>query len=208
MPFSSVTLSFFSFNSVTSLTPRYSTVTSTGILSVTLTHFQTHPKFFKVGNTIIKLENIKGYSISKSVNKKDLFYEKRWEEKTLFWIMWIMVFPCYCSVALVVSDSVRTHRQQSTKLLCPWDSPGKNTGVGCHFPLQSMKMKSLSHVQLLATPWTTACWAPLSMGFPRQEYWSGLPFPSPSFFLKRFKSMGRVWRAKAKKWPLRMLYKK
>ena len=38
---------------------------------------KTHPKFFKVGNTIIKLENIKGYSISKSVNKKDLFHEKR-----------------------------------------------------------------------------------------------------------------------------------
>ena len=36
----------------------------------------------------------------------------------------------------------------------------------------------LSHVQLFATPWTVACQAPLSMGFPRQEYWSGLPFPS------------------------------
>ena len=37
----------------------------------------------------------------------------------------------------------------------------------------------LSHVQLFATPWTVACQAPLSMGFSRQEYWSGLPFPSP-----------------------------
>ena len=37
----------------------------------------------------------------------------------------------------------------------------------------------LSHVQLSAIPWTVACQAPLSMGFPRQEYWSGLPFPSP-----------------------------
>ena len=37
----------------------------------------------------------------------------------------------------------------------------------------------LSHVQLFATPWTVADQAPLSMGFPRQEYWSGLPFPSP-----------------------------
>ena len=35
-----------------------------------------------------------------------------------------------------------------------------------------------SHVQLFATPWTVACQAPLSMGFSRQEYWSGLPFPS------------------------------
>ena len=37
----------------------------------------------------------------------------------------------------------------------------------------------LSHVQLFATPWTVACQAPLSMGFSRQEYWSGLPFTSP-----------------------------
>ena len=40
-------------------------------------------------------------------------------------------------------------------------------------------MKSLSHVQLSATPWTTAYQAPLSMGFSRQEYWSGVPLPSP-----------------------------
>ena len=38
----------------------------------------------------------------------------------------------------------------------------------------------LSHVCLFATPWTIACQAPLSMGFSRQEYWSGLPFPSLS----------------------------
>ena len=36
----------------------------------------------------------------------------------------------------------------------------------------------LSHVQLFVTPWTVACQAPLSVGFSRQEYWSGLPFPS------------------------------
>ena len=40
-------------------------------------------------------------------------------------------------------------------------------------------MKSLSRVQLFATPWTVAYQAPLSMGFSRQEYWNGLPFPSP-----------------------------
>ena len=37
----------------------------------------------------------------------------------------------------------------------------------------------LCHVQLFVTPWTTACQAPQSMGFPRQEHWSGFPFPSP-----------------------------
>ena len=42
-----------------------------------------------------------------------------------------------------------------------------------------MKVKSLSRVQLLAAPWTAAYQAPLSMGFSRQEYWSGVPLPSP-----------------------------
>ena len=41
----------------------------------------------------------------------------------------------------------------------------------------------LSHVRLCANPWTVACQAPPSMGFPRQEYWSGLPFPSPGIEL-------------------------
>ena len=64
----------------------------------------------------------------------------------------------------------------------PWDSPGKNAGVGCHFLLQCMKVKSevksLSRARLLATPWTAAFQAPPSMGFSRQEYWSGVPLPS------------------------------
>ena len=45
-----------------------------------------------------------------------------------------------------MSDSVRPHRQQPTRLPCPWDSPGMNTGVGCHFLLQCMKVKSESEV--------------------------------------------------------------
>ena len=45
-----------------------------------------------------------------------------------------------------MSDSVRHHRRQPTRLPCPWDSPGKNTGVGCHCLLQCMKVKSESEV--------------------------------------------------------------
>ena len=48
--------------------------------------------------------------------------------------------------SLVVSDSVRPHRRQPTRLRSPWDSLGKNTGVGCHFLLQCMKVKSESEV--------------------------------------------------------------
>ena len=69
----------------------------------------------------------------------------------------------------------------------PWDSPGKNTGVGCHFLLQCMKVKlkvnSLRRVRLLATPWTAAYQAPPSMGFSRQEYWSGVPLTVSSLLL-------------------------
>ena len=49
---------------------------------------------------------------------------------------------CCCCIASVVSDSVRPHRRQPTRLPHPWDSPGKNNGVGCHFLLQCMKVKS------------------------------------------------------------------
>ena len=45
-----------------------------------------------------------------------------------------------------------------------------------------VKVKSLSHVWLLATPWTAAYQAPPSMGFSRQQYWSGVPLPSPSHY--------------------------
>ena len=54
---------------------------------------------------------------------------------------------CYCcSFALVVSDSVQPHRWHPTRVCHPWDSPGKDTGVSCHFLLQCMKVKSESEV--------------------------------------------------------------
>ena len=61
-----------------------------------------------------------------------------------------------------------------------------------------VKVKSLSHVWLLVTPWIAAYQAPLSMGFSRQEYWSGLPSPSPifmcSFYLNsEIQKSGDIW---------------
>ena len=50
------------------------------------------------------------------------------------------------SLLMKVSDSVRPHGLQPTRFLRPWDFPGKNTGVGCHFLLQCMKVKSESEV--------------------------------------------------------------
>ena len=77
---------------------------------------------------------------------------------------------------------MRPHRRQPTRLPHPWDSPGKNTGLSCHFLLQCMKVKSESEVAqscpTLSDPWTAAYQAPPSIGFSRQEYWRGVPLSS------------------------------
>ena len=74
---------------------------------------------------------------------------------SFFWLATIWICPlelrecqggCCCCVASVVSDSVRPHRRRPTRLPHPWDSPGKNTGEGCHFLLQCVKVKSESEV--------------------------------------------------------------
>ena len=81
------------------------------------------------------------------------------------------------------NDSVRPHRRQPTRLRRPWDSPGKNTGVGCHFLLQCMKVKSeieaAQSCLTLSDPMDCSLPGSSTVGFPRQEYWNGLPLPSP-----------------------------
>ena len=95
---------------------------------------------------------------------------------------------CQCTYAAAAAKWLQScptlwpHRQQPTRLPRPWEPPGKNTGVGCHFLLQcmkvKMKVKSLSRVWLFVTPWTAAYQAPPSMGFPRQE-WGAIAFSRP-----------------------------
>ena len=58
---------------------------------------------------------------------------------------------------------------------------GKLQGLDARFFYRSRKCPLLSCVQHFETPWTVALQAPLSIGFSRQEYWSGLPFPSPGY---------------------------
>ena len=107
---------------------------------------------------------------------------------------------------------LQPHGLQLTRLRCPWASPGRNNGVGCHFILQGIfltqglnshplhqQVGSLplshpgSHINVhmcvhakllqscpaLCDPWPVAHQPPPSMGFSRQEYWSGVPCPSP-----------------------------
>ena len=79
--------------------------------------------------------------------------------------------------------TLRPQRWQPTRLPHPWDSPGKNTGMGCHFLLQCMQVKSEREVaQSYPTPSDpmdcSLHQAPPSIGFSRQEYQSGVPLPS------------------------------
>ena len=86
-----------------------------------------------------------------------------------------------------MSDSVRPQRQQPTRLPHPWDSPGKNTGVGCHFLLQCIKVKSESEVaqsfRTLSDPMYYSLPGSSVHGFSRQEYWSGVIFSLAHCFL-------------------------
>ena len=100
----------------------------------------------------------------------------------------------YLQIHLLAAAAAAAKSLQSCPTLCdpidgsppgsprPWDSPGKNTGVGCHFLLQCTKVKSEREAAqsclTLLDPMTAAYQAPLSMGFSRQEYWSGVPLPS------------------------------
>ena len=119
-------------------------------------------------------------STETSLQKIDKGKVKTWEDATLYW----------SSAAAAAAKSL-----QSSPTLC---DPIEGSPSGSPIPgiLQArtldwvaisfsnagkwkVKVKSFSHVQLFATPWTAAYQAPPSMGFSRQEYWSGVPLPSP-----------------------------
>ena len=84
-----------------------------------------------------------------------------------------------CYVTSVMPDSLQSHRPQPTSLLCPWGSPGKNTGVGCHAVLQGIfltlrKLQGLNLRLLCLLHWQAS-----SLQLQPPENWSGLPSPSP-----------------------------
>ena len=116
------------------------------------------------------------------------------------WLCHCLLFVCICqfvfsSFKVTAAAAAAAKSLQSCLTLCdPMD--GSPTGSPVPGILQArtlewvaisfsnawkwkVKVKSLSHIQLFSTPWTAAYHAPLSMGFSRQEYWSGVPLPSP-----------------------------
>ena len=109
---------------------------------------------------------------------------------------------------------MRPHRQQPTRLLCPWDSLGKNTGVGCHFLLQCMKVKSQSEVArscpTLSDP--TDCSPPGSSVHgifqARVQEWSAIAFSRINCYL--LLTTASMWRqpkcALTEEWIKKMWY--
>ena len=124
-----------------------------------------------------------------------------WKNHSL--IRWTFVGKVMSLFFNMLSAAAAAKSLQSCPTLCdpmdgsppgsprPCDSPGKNTGVGClsfsNAGKWKVKVKLLSHVWLLATPWTAAHQAPPCLGFSRQEHWSGLPFPSPMHESEKWK---------------------
>ena len=83
--------------------------------------------------------NNKGNIFIFKESRKHVFYKRRYKEWRCIYVEekernFVLIRDCCCCcwVASVVSNSVRPHRRQPTRLCRPWDSPGKNTGVGCH----------------------------------------------------------------------------
>ena len=112
------------------------------------------------------------------------------------WLMWIIIYiDMNCPIKKAKKMEAATKSLQSCPTLCnPIDSSPPGSPVPGILQARTLewvaisfssawkwkvKVKSLSRVRPSATPWTAAYQAPLSMGFSRQEYWSGVPLPSP-----------------------------
>ena len=98
----------------------------------------------------------------------------------IWWGIWALDSPTYTLPGGYKWSTLRK-QQTENKNLWKWWWERKEGAVehSCYHICSLVKVKSLSCVQLFATPWTVAYKAPPSMGFSRQESWSGLPFPSP-----------------------------
>ena len=110
------------------------------------------------------------------------------------WVLFRFIISSLISCVLVLSIAAAAELLQSCPTLCdPIDGSPPGSAVPGLLQARTLewvaiafsnawkekvKVKSLSHVRLVATPWTAAYQAPLSMGFSRQEYWSGVPLPS------------------------------
>ena len=140
-----------------------------------------------------------------------------WSTLELSWCLWVCHLACWCVTMGIYWGSAAAAAAKSLQLCLTLCNPRDGSPPGSTIPgiLQArtlewfaisfskawkwkVKVKSLSRVRLLATPWTAAYQAPLSLGFSRQKYWSGVPLPSPYWGSRSSKSrllphLGPIW---------------
>ena len=116
------------------------------------------------------------YLIFSNITAVKMYFKKSSPQRSLSKTLCHAMLSHFSRVRLCV-----TPQMAATRLPCPWDSPGQNTGVGCHFLLQCMKVKSESEVaQSCLTPHDPMdCSLPGSSihGIFQAKYWSGVPNP-------------------------------
>ena len=106
---------------------------------------------------------------------------------------WVLYHRAICEALILIAAAAAKSLQSCPTLCDPRDGSPPGSPVPGILQARTLKwvaisfsnawkgkVKSLSGVRLLVTPWTTAYQAPPSMGFSRQEYWSGVPLPSPN----------------------------
>ena len=119
---------------------------------------------------------------------------KKSRRLSIIWFIFIdSMLLLLAAKSLQSCPTLQPHRRQPTRLLCPWDSPGKNTGVGCHFLLQCMEVKSESEVAQ-SCPTTSGpmdCSSPgSSWDFPGKSI---LEWGAIAFSEKRLGCKGKTW---------------
>ena len=140
-----------------------------------------------------------------------------WSTLELSWCLWVCHLACWCVTMGIYWGSAAAAAAKLLQLCLTLSDPRDGSPPGSPIPgiLQArtlewfaisfskawkwkVKVKLLSRVRLLATPWTAAYQAPPSLGFSRQKYWSGVPLPSPYWGSRSSKSrllphLGPIW---------------
>ena len=106
--------------------------------------YQAFPPSTKYSSTSFNINNL--YPSFESHIRHFFFGKMLLEDSSIEQSLLPLISSAAAAESLQLRPTVGPHRRQPTRLPCPWDSPGKNTGVGCHFLLQCMKLKSESEV--------------------------------------------------------------
>ena len=132
----------------------------------------TYPRSHKLHFRILQnFKYINAFNIPVRIYRRRNYWKAKW-----------LVQPIRMDFKAGILESGKQILKNPLKIMLRINPPTRSVCTAFLLALRTkvkVKVKSLSHVRLFETPWTVAHQAPLSMEFPRQEYWGGLPFPPP-----------------------------